>query len=192
MGNVIASQSMSLDGCSAGPNRGIKNPLGDGGHRLHEWISSPQGSDREVLEDWDIPAGVVILGRNMFNEGEEPWGENPPWHVPVLVLTHESKPEIVKEGGTTFTFVTSGIESALRQAHAIAGDQDIMIAGGANTIQQYLEAGLLDELRIHVVPVLFGPGLRLFDPPGARRIELERMQVIASPGATHLRFRPRR
>ncbi len=116
-------------------------------------------------------------------------GDNPPFHMPVFVLTHRPKDTLTKEGGTTFTFVTGGIESALSRAKAAAGEKDVSLAGGANLIQQYLSAGLLDEIQIHLVPVLLGGGVRLFDHPGTGQIELERTRVIESPGVTHLRFR---
>jgi dihydrofolate reductase len=125
----------------------------------------------------------------MFDAGEGPWGANPPFHVPVFVLTHNAKDMVAKEGGTTFTFVTDGIESALEQAQAAAGDKDVSVAGGASIVQQSIKAGLLDELQIHLVPLLLGEGRRLFDHLGTDHIELESTRVIESPGVTHLRFR---
>jgi dihydrofolate reductase len=188
MQRVIASVSLSLDGYSAGPNMGISNPLGDGGSRLHVWKSPPSGTDPELVEY--TSEGSVIIGRNMFTVGEEPWGANPPFHLPVFVLTHETREALVKEGGTTFTFVTDGIKSALRQAQAAAGDKDVAVGGGANTITQYLKAGLLDELQVHVIPVIFGRGIRFFEDTGGTPIELERIKVMVSPDVTHLWFRP--
>jgi dihydrofolate reductase len=132
--------------------------------------------------------GAVVMGRQMFNTGEEPWGDEPPFHMPVFVLTHKPRPKVVKEGGTTFTFVTDGIESALKQA-AAAGDKDVMVAGGANAVQKYIIARVLDEIQIHLIPVLLGNGTRLFDDLGTEQIELETMSVIESPGVTHLRIR---
>jgi dihydrofolate reductase len=129
------------------------------------------------------------MGRRMFALGEGPWGDDPPFHMPVFVLTHESREPVIKEGGTTFTFVTDGIESALEQAKAAAGDRDVSVARGANVIQQYLKAGLLDEIQIHLVPVLLGEGIRLFDRMGRRPIELESTRMIESPEVTHLRYR---
>ncbi len=187
MQKVIASVSLSLDGYSAGPNTSVKNPLGEGGERLHAWKFPPHGNDPEIMEF--NPEGAVIIGRNMFNAGEQPWGENPPFHLPVFVLTHESRETLVKEGGTTFTFVSDGIESALRQAKAAAGDKDVAVGGGAHAIQQYLKSRLLDELEIHVVPVVFGSGVRFFENTGSEHIELERTRVMVSPGVTHLWFR---
>jgi dihydrofolate reductase len=117
------------------------------------------------------------------------WGENPPFHMPVFVLTHEAREKVTKEGGTTFTFVADGIESALEQAKAAAGDKNVGVGGGANTIQQYLSAGLLDELQIHIAPMLLGGGIRLFEHLDVERIELERTRVVESPEVLHLRFR---
>jgi dihydrofolate reductase len=130
------------------------------------------------------------MGRRMFDHAEEPWGDDPPFHTQVFVLTHRAREPLVKEGGTTFTFVTDGIERALEEAKAAAGDKDVSIAGGANAIQQYLKAGLLDEMQIHVVPVLLGDGRRLFEDLGTEPIELEGIRVIDSKDVTHLRFRP--
>lgn len=192
---------MSLDGFIAGPNDGPELPLGDGGERLHEWVydlaswrerhglaGGQTNGDAEILDEAFATTGAVILGRRMF-ENAKGWGENPPFHMPVFVLTHDARETVAKEGGTTFTFVTDGIESALEQARAAAGDKDVAVAGGANAVQQYLKAGLLDELQIHVVPVLLGAGIRLFDHLGPEQIELERTRVIDSPAVTHLRFR---
>jgi dihydrofolate reductase len=125
----------------------------------------------------------------MFDEGEGPWGDNPPFGMPVFVLTHEARDRLVKEGGTTFTFVTDSIESALEQAKAAAGEKNVNIAGGADTVQQFIKAGLIDELEIHLTPVLFGEGIRLFERMGPEHIELENIRVVASPKVIHLRFR---
>ena len=187
MQKVMASVSLSLDGYSAGPNWSVKHPLGEGGERLHAWKFPPQGHDPELMEF--TPEGAVIIGKHMYTSGEAPWGENPPFHLPVFVLTHEPRETLVKEGGTTFTFVTDGIESALSQAKAAAGDKDVAVGGGANAIQQYLKAGLLDELLVHVVPVIFGSGIRFFEETGSKHIELERVKVIVSPSVTHFWFR---
>jgi dihydrofolate reductase len=187
MQRVVAGSSISLDGYSAGPNVSISNPMGDGGSLLHEWIFQPDGADRELIEH--NPEGAVIIGRTMFDVGEKPWGDNPPFHVPVFVLTHEPREASVKEGGTTFTFITDGIESALRQARAAAGDRDVAVGGGATTMQQFLKAGLLDELQIHLIPVVLGGGVRFFEETGSQPIEMERVKVMASPGVTHLWFR---
>jgi dihydrofolate reductase len=191
---------MSLDGFIAGPNDSPELPLGEGGEKLHEWVydlaswREPHGleggetnRDSEVLEEAMSRAGAIVLGRRMFDLAKG-WGDNPPFHMPVYVLTHEARDPLVKEGGTTFTFVTGGIESALDQARAAAGDKDVSIAGGANTIQQFLSAGLVDEFQIHIAPMLLGDGVRLFDQAPAD-VKLETTRVIESPRVTHLKFR---
>jgi dihydrofolate reductase len=202
MGNATADITMSLDGFIAGPNDRPGNGLGDGGEVLHEWVyglkswrephgleGGETGTDSEVLEEAFQRTGATLMGRRMFDLGEEPWGDDPPFHGPVFVVTHTARDELVKEGGTTFTFVTDGLESALDQARSAAGDKDVSVAGGANVIQQYLTAGLLDEIQIHVAPVLLGDGRRLFENLGAEQRELETIRVIDSPGVTHLKFR---
>ena len=202
MGKIASDMSMSLDGFIAGPNDGIERPLGDGGERLHDWVyglaswrerhglaGGQTNRDAEVLEESFKTTGAVVMGRPMFNLGEGYWGDNPPFHMPLFVLTHQAREKVVKEGGTKFAFVTDGIESALQQATAAAGDKDVSLAGGANMVQQYLSAGLLDEIQIHLVPVLLSEGRSLFDPIGTEHVELERTRVIESPGVTHLRFR---
>ena len=186
--------TMSLDGFIAGPHDDVE--------RLHEWLydlesfhdrhGRPGGErnpDSEVLEDAFATIGAMVMGRRMFDLAEGPWGDDPPFRMPVFVLTHEQREPIPKAGGTTFTFVTDGIESALKHARAAAGDKDVGIAGGADVIQQYLRAGLVDELQVHVAPVLLGEGRRLFEGFGPDHIELETVRVIDSPGVTHLKFR---
>ena len=202
MGKVMFDISMSLDGFMAGPNDGPEAPLGEVGERLHEWAydlaswRKPHGleggrrdRDAEVLDEALKDVGAVVMGRRMFDLGEGPWGDNPPFHNPVFVLTHRAQEPLVNEGGTTFTFITDGIERALERARMAAGDRDISIAGGANTVQQFISAGLLDEMQIHVVPVLLGDGVRLFDHLGPGPVELGQTRVIDSPDVTHLRFR---
>ena len=203
--------SMSLDGFVAGPNQTLEKPLGEGGEGLHEWAfrlaswREPHGLsggdaeavDNEVVAEGLRATGAVVMGRRMFSGGDGPWaddanedgwwGDNPPFHVPVFVITHHARETVVKEGGTSFTFVTDGVEAALEQARAAAGDKDVSLAGGANVAQEYLQAGLLDELQIHLVPVFLGGGVRLFD--GLGPIELEAMRVIGSDAVTHLKFR---
>ncbi len=201
MGKVILDMSMSLDGFITGPNDDVERPLGDGGDLLHDWIfggtsdrtgTSPRtratDSNRQVMDEMFKTTGAMVMGRRWFDIGEEPWGDNPPFHMPVFVLTHHAREKLVKEGGTTYIFVTDGIESALTQALAAAGDKNVTV-GGANIAQQYIKAGLLDEIQIHLVPVLLGEGKRLFDHSGTEHIELERTKVIESPGVTYLRFR---
>ncbi|HSH78314.1 MAG TPA: dihydrofolate reductase family protein [Herpetosiphonaceae bacterium] len=202
MGKVHFNISMSLDGFIAGPNDSVEQGLGEGGDRLHQWLydlaswreihgleGGETGTDADILEEAFKNTGAVLMGRRMFDIAEEAWGDNPPFHVPVFVVTHRARETAVKQGGTTFTFVTDGIESALHQARAAAGDQDIAVAGGANIAQQYLKAGLLDEIQIHLVPILLGDGRRLFDNLGSAPIEMESTRVIQSPRVTHLRFR---
>jgi dihydrofolate reductase len=199
-GQVTFDITMSLDGFVAGPNDSLEQPLGEGGEKLHEWVydlsswREPHGleggetnRDSEVLDEAMRKAGAIVLGKRMFHLAKG-WGDNPPFHVPVFVLTHETREPLVKEGGTTFTFVTDGVETALEQARAAAGGKDVSIAGGANTIQQYLSAGLVDEFQIHIAPMLLGDGTRLFDqaPPN---LELELTRVVESPRVTHLKFR---
>lgn len=202
MGKVAVDLSMSLDGFIAGPNDGPENGLGDGGERLHEWLydlsswrerhslaGGQANRDAEILDEAFKNTGAIVMGRRMFDLAEAPWGDNPPFHMPVFVVTHRAREKVVKQGGTTFTFVTDGIESALERAKAISGDKDISVAGGANVLQQYLKAGLLDEIQIHLIPILLGDGRRLFDQLDTQQIELETTRVIESPGVTHLRFR---
>ena len=193
---------MSLDGFIAGPNDGVGNGLGDGGERLHEWVyglkswrgphgheGGETGEEDDILGEAFEQLGAIVMGRRMFDIAEEPWGDDPPFHMPVFVVTHRARDPLVKQGGTTFTFVTDGIESALEQAREAAGDKDVGVAGGASVAQQYLKAGLLDELQIHLVPILLGGGVRLLDQLGDAQIELETTRVVESPQVTHLRFR---
>jgi dihydrofolate reductase len=206
--------SMSLDGFVAGPNQTLEEPLGRGGEKLHEWAFAAQAwreahgqeggeqdVDSDVVAEGIAGVGATVMGRRMFSGGkgrweDDPkadawWGDDPPFHHPVFVLTHYEREPLKKEGGTTFTFVTDGIESALEQARAAAGEEDVAVAGGAEVVLQYLGAGLLDEIQLHVAPVLLGDGARLFDgpvpdPPYA----LERTRVIESPtGVTHVTYR---
>ena len=200
--------AVSLDGFVAGPNQSVQNPLGEGGEALHEWAFATESwraqhgrhggernADAEVIDEVTAGVGAQIMGRKMFGGGEGPWdemwtgwwGEDPPFHVPVFVLTNHPRDPLPMLGGTTFTFVTDGIESALEQAQAAAGGKDVAIVGGASTIQQYLAAGLLDELYLHIVPILLGSGERLLENVGDPRLEPEK--VVASPTVTHVRYR---
>ena len=198
MGKVIADQSMSLDGFSTGPNVAVGNGMGDGGDQLHEWMWS-QGDgaaiDAGVREDTPFNllqrSGAVVVGRRMFDLGVEPWGEDPPFHQPVFVVTHRARDPIVKEGGTTYTFVTGGIAAALARAKEAAGGKDVAVLGGADVIRQCAAAGLLDELRLHLAHVLLGGGTRLFGGIDPQRVTLERTRVVDAPGVTHLTFRLR-
>jgi dihydrofolate reductase len=190
-GKVLLDISMSLDGFITGPDDSPEQPLGEGGERLHDWMFLPSGGSirPEVDEERFKTIGAMVMGRRMFDVGEEPWGENPPFHMPVFVLTHNAKKTLIKEGGTSYTFVTSGIENALAQAKAAASDQNVQVMGGADIAQQFLMAGLLDEIQIHLVPVLLGKGKRLFEHLGSEPTELEITSVIQSKEVTHLRFR---
>jgi len=208
MSQVTCDISMSLDGYVAGPNQGLDDPIGEGGMRLHEWIfvtdswrkqhgseGGERSTDSEVVEEVTRGVGAYIMGRKMFGGGDGPWdeswrgwwGEDPPYHTPVYVLTNHPRDPLPMQGGTTFTFVTDGIESALAQARSAAGGGDVAIAGGASTVQQYLAAGLLDELYLHIVPVVLGAGERLLDNVGDPT--LEPVEVVASPAVTHVKYR---
>lgn len=194
---VVVDLSISLDGYIAGPNDGPENPLGDGGERLHDWVSSgsvpnehneflkPVDGSREIVDEWFEDTGAMVTGRRTFDLANG-WGGEHPLGVPFFVLTHDP-PETSAEEDTMGTFVTDGIESALDQARAAAGDKDVSVCA-ADVAQQYLAAGLLDEIQVHLVPVLLGDGVRLFENLNDERIELERTRVIESTGVTHLRF----
>jgi dihydrofolate reductase len=191
---VIADQSMSLDGFSTGPNLGVGNGMGDGGDRLHEWMGWEDGGPAatagvgDELTPFDLlqRSGAVVVGRRMFDVGEEPWGDDPPFHQPVFVVTHRPRAPIVKGGGTTYTFVTGGIVGVLARAKEAAGGKDVAVLGGADVIRQLAEAGLLDELRLHVAHVLLGDGTRLFGGIDPKRVTLERIRVVDAAGVTHL------
>ncbi|WP_030937142.1 dihydrofolate reductase family protein [Streptomyces sp. NRRL S-646] len=199
---VTADMAISLDGFIAGTGVAVDNPGGDGAEPLFEWIHNlaswrqrqgmtggEENLDSELMREWFDVTGAVVMGRMMYDTGEEFWGDNPPFRTPVFVLTHRPRPTLVKEGGTTFTFVTDGIHSALDRAKAAAGDRNVDIAGGASTVQQYLGEGLIDELQLHVVPALLGAGLRLFEGLGALRCKVEPVRVVDTPLATHLKYR---
>jgi dihydrofolate reductase len=201
MGKVVLDITTSLDGFVAGRDDGPDLPLGEGGERLHEWLfglaswREPHGleggetnASSEVLEEGLQASGAVVLGKRMFDNAQG-WGDEPPFHKPVFVVTHTEAEPLTKQGGTTFTFVTDGVESAVEQARAAAGDKDVSVAGGASIAQQCLRARLLDELQIHVAPLLLGGGRRLFDDLAGEQIEVEATRVIESPGVTHLRYR---
>ena len=203
--------SISLDGFIAGPNPSEADPLGEGGEQLHEWAfklaawRKPHGREggevnasSAVMEEVLSNVGATVMGRKMFGGGPGPWGDDPwdgwwgddpPFHTPVFVLTHHERESLEKEGGTTFTFVTDGIESALEQAKEAAGGKDISLGGGAEVAQQYLAAGLIDELDLNVVPVLLGGGTRLFDNLAGADLSLEQMRAIEAPGVTHIKYR---
>jgi dihydrofolate reductase len=211
MSKVRFQQAISADGYSAGPDQREKEPLGTGGEALHDWMiglkawreahgqeGGEVNASTPVVKELETGFGAVVMGRNMFGPirrgdwGDGSWkgwwGDNPPYHAPVFVLTHHPREPVEMEGGTTFHFVTDGIERALEQARESAGGDDVLIAGGANTIQQYLRAGLVDEFLVSVVPILLGDGERLLDDldPG---LELEQLEANAAPGVTHIRYR---
>jgi dihydrofolate reductase len=201
--------SVSLDGYVTGPDPSQDEPLGQGGEALHEWAfelrafrephgreGGEEGPEHELMEESRVATGATLMGRRMYSGGsggweDDPnpsgwWGEEPPFHHPVFVLTHHEREPLALEG-TTFTFVTDGIESALEQARTAAGDRDVAIGGGADVAQQYLNAGFVDEVTLHVAPVMLGAGRRLFD--GVRQLELEPVLTLAGPRAAHLRYR---
>ena len=207
---VFLDISMSLDGYVAGPNQTLEEPLGKGGEQLHEWVfrlaawrephgleGGEDGPDGELVRASVGRTGAVIMGRRMFSGGSGPWesdpnadawwGDNPPFHVPVFVLTHHEREPVEKEGGTTFTFVTDGFESALEQARAAAGEKDISIAGGAEVAQQALRAGVVDDVTLHLAPVLLGGGTSLFGDLGTD-LTLNLTNVLEAPFATHLQY----
>jgi dihydrofolate reductase len=189
MGKVTCDISMSLDGFIAGPNVRVGNGMGDDGDRLHAWMfGGNTETDDAIVAEKNASPGAILIGKRMFDVGFEPWGDPPPFGMPVFIVTHQAREPLPMQGGTTYTFVTKGIEAALELAREAAGDKDVGIWGGANIIQEYLKAGLLDEMQIHVVPVLFGDGTRLFEDLGGRRIELKRTSTVDTPGATHFRF----
>ena len=213
MGRVTLDISMSLDGYVAGPNRTVEQPLGQGGEQLHEWTvglatwrerhglsGGTRDADDEVVRESIAAAGPVLMGRRMFSGGEGPWeddpmadgwwGDDPPFHAPVFVLTHHAREPLLKQGGTSFTFVTDGIESALAQAQQeAAGDRNVSVAGGANVVQQFLRAGLLDEMQLHIVPVFLGGGVPLFENLAGAPGKFEVTSAIHSPAVTHVKFR---
>lgn len=189
MGKVFADQSISLDGFSAGPNVGTSNPMGDGGEELHAW-QFRGGRRREVLDTlFGSGTGAVVVGRHTYDLGEKHWGEDPPFHLPVFVGTHRPEATVTKRGGTTYTFVTDGIERAVAQARAAAGDRDVVVLGGAEIIQQCIRAGLVDELRLHLVHILLGGGTSFFGGVDPASLALERTRLIDEDGVTHLDFR---
>jgi dihydrofolate reductase len=202
---------MSLDGFVAGPSQSVDNPLGIGGMRLHQWafplriwraMHGMEGGEvnesTAVVNESLGNIGATIMGRNMFGGHPGPWdaakpwngwwGDDPPFHHPVFVLTHHARAPLVLQGGNTFTFVTDGIEAALEQARRAAGGKDVALAGGAKAARQYLAAGLADEMEIHLVPVLLGGGEWLFDSVGDDLHGLELVRTVAAPRVTHLKF----
>jgi dihydrofolate reductase len=214
MAKVTCDLSMSLDGYVAGPNPTLEEPLGRGGERLHEWAfrlkafreqhgmeGGESGPDNDVVTEWQSSSGAVVMGRRMFSGGEGPWeddpnadawwGDDPPFHSPVFIVTHHPREPVEKSGGTSYTFVTDGLEAAVGLARDAAGGKNVQLGGGASIVQQALNAGILDELNVHLVPVLLGAGgVRLLD--GLDAAELELTRVNESPHVTHLRYRVKR
>jgi dihydrofolate reductase len=211
MSKVRADITMSLDGYVAGPDANLEQPLGAGGEELHEWAVASQSwrethgheggernADSDLIAEGVAATGAVVMGRRMFSGGSGPWepdprargwwGDDPPFHAPVFVVTHHEREPLPMEGGTTFHFVTDGIESAIEQARAAAGEEDVLVAGGGTVIQQAIAARLVDELQVHVSPRFLGGGAPLFDGMPAD-VGLEIARVVDSPTVTHLRYR---
>ncbi|MCP9488190.1 MAG: dihydrofolate reductase family protein [Gaiellaceae bacterium MAG52_C11] len=182
--------SMSLDGFITDPKASVGSPLeGNDPGRLHDWrFDAKTETDIAIVAELYASTGAVLMGKRMFDVGFEPWGDPPPFGMPVFVVTHEAREPLPMQGGTTYTFVTDGIEDALERTRAAAGDKNVGIWGGADIMRQYLKAGLLDEMQIHLIPVLLGGGIRLFEDFDPEGIELRRASSIETPGATHLRF----
>ncbi len=195
MGKLISDISISLDGYITGPNDRPEEPMGEGGRVLHEWYfreypgpdGRPVRAFEEVMAGVRESTGALLMGRRSYDIAEG-WGEEPPFHMPIFVLTHRPHETLAKKGGTTFFFVSAGLESGVHQALAAAGDRVVGVHGGSAT-RQCLRAGLLDELILHVVPVLLGAGNRFFEEGGLHRIDLEPLSVSETYGVTHLRYR---
>ena len=210
MGKVRFTITMSLDGYVAGPEQSQEDPLGKGGETLHEWVFATRtfremggdeggetGLDDERQSRRNENIRAHVMGRNMFGPvrgdwGDEDWrgwwGDEPPYHAPVFVLTHHAREPVEMEGGTTFHFVTDGIEAALARAKEAAGEGDVAIAGGASTAQQFLRAGLVDEMELHVVPVLLGAGERLFENLDGGPVGFECVELVSSPAVAHYSY----
>ena len=217
MPRLICDISMSLDGFVAGPNPSLEHPLGEGGERLHEWAfrlasfrethglggGGETGPDDDVAREWLGATGAVVMGRRMFSGGEGPWeddhnadgwwGDDPPFHVPVFVLTRHARETVTKQGGTSFIFVTEGIDAALEQARDAAAGKDVRVGGGVATIRQYLRAGLIDELQLSISPVLLGSGEHLLQGVDTRALGYECVAHSAGArAAAHVVLRKRR
>jgi dihydrofolate reductase len=194
MGSVYADISTSIDGFVAGPNVSVENGLGDGGERLHDWMFAGKSPEETTawLEERFASTGAVLMGRTMLDVGIGPWGDNPVFHAPVFVVTHRPTKPIVKAGRTSYTFVTDGPEAALRLAHEAANGRDICVAGGGAIVRGYLHARVIDELSLHIVPILLGGGTRLFDDPDDRTVELAvNRGNVDEHGVAHLTLRVR-
>jgi dihydrofolate reductase len=210
MSKVRINITMSLDGYVAGPNQSMKDPLGVGGEAMHKWVielaafkemhgqtGGIVNANSAIMEEMFANVGAVIMGRNMFGGGPGRWksdwkgwwGEDPPYHMPVFVLTHYARDPLPMKGDTTFHFVTDGIESALSQARRAAGEKDVLLMGGANAIQQFFAAGLVDEINLSIAPLILGGGERLLDNLGNPAPRLEQTRVVEGPGVVHVRYR---
>ena len=189
MAKIISDITISLDGFSAGPNVSHENPMGIGGERLHHWIFDGTEINAKQVEAMHKRQGAVILGKRTFDIGERHWGGNTPFGTPSFVLTHRSLDKKITSKGQPFTFVNSGIEAAVSQAKIAAGDQDVLVMGGAETMRQLIKAGLIEEMRIRIVSVLLGSGTRLFEGMRSDQIELTRTELIEGNDVTHLTFR---
>jgi dihydrofolate reductase len=210
MSKVRVQITMSLDGYVAGPNQSMKEPLGVGGESLHGWVlelaawreahgqkGGVVNASSAIMQETFENVGAVIMGRNMFGGGPGPWkadwkgwwGENPPYHMPVFVLTHHPRDPLPMRGDTTFHFITDGIESAQSKAKLAAADKEVLLMGGANAIQQFLAAGLVDEVNLSIVPLMLGGGERLLDNLGDPAPRLEQTRVVEGPGVVHVRYR---
>lgn len=212
MTRLKLSISMSLDGYVAGPDQSVSDPLGKGGEQLHDWVVATRswrqthgkeggetGPNDEIADEHFQNIGASIMGRHMFGGGDGPWSTNPPWkgwwgnnppfHHSVFVLTHHPRKPLEMQGGTTFYFVTDGIHAALEQAKEAARGKDVSLGGGADVAQQYVKAGLLDEMDLHVVPLLLGGGARLFDNTDGKQTSYNCVRVVNSPSVSHYRYR---
>ena len=200
MPKVTADLTMTLDGFIAGPNDSLEHPLGVGGERMHRWLyelevwrkphslSGGETNENSAILEEALDVGAHVVGRRMFDLAQE-WGDEPPFHKPVFVVTHHAHEPIPKQSGTTFVFVTDGIESALKQALDAAGGKDVSIGGGANVIQQFIKAKLLDELQVHIASVLLGSGTPLFSSDSTEHVELQCLRVVEGKGVAHLKYR---
>jgi len=194
MTTVTCDITVSSDGFAAGPNQSLEKPLGEGAEKLHRWMFE-QPAENAAQIDAILDAGAYIMGRNMFgpirgdwhDDWTGWWGDEPPYHAPVFVLTHYPREPLTMAGGTTFTFVTDGVESAMEQARAAAGERSVAIAGGASTVRQFLAAGLIDELRLHVSPVVLGAGEPLLE--GFEEVTLDQVSSVETELVTHVTYR---
>jgi dihydrofolate reductase len=210
MSKVRFHAAISLDGYTAGPHQSFEEPLGQGGESLHEWLfplaifgagGTEVNPSTAVVEEWQGNVGAHIMGRNMFGRGQNYgrgewdeswtgwWGEDPPYHTPVYVLTHYPRESVQMKGGTTFHFVTDGIDAALARAREAAQDKDVLIAGGASCVRQYLAAGHIDEFHLSVAPLLLGGGERPFDGLDPAQARFEQISAVEAPGVIHLKYR---